>query len=158
MCLLAPYGRSVATNYNLLTRIILVLPSAGVMEAIGIRLYPNNINRDSRCNSRFLYLPELKQPSSKVILTTTETTTWMCQPEAHSFLQQKILLFHSLQIWKPKTMFANSDVFYCKKWIYSTKTGLKLSISLCLFGDDDCIRKLEPFGHVTGDWARRVPF
>ena len=62
------------TRYSLLIRIILVLPSAGVMEAIRTRLYPNNINRDSRCNSRFSYLPELKQPSSIAILTLTSST------------------------------------------------------------------------------------
>ena len=50
-----------------------MLPSAGVMEAIRIRLYPNNINRDSRCNSRFLYPPELKQASSIAILTPTSS-------------------------------------------------------------------------------------
>ena len=34
----------------------------------------------------------------------------MYQPEVHWFLKQKILLFHSLQIWITKTMFINSDV------------------------------------------------
>lgn len=54
------------TKYSLLIRIILVLPSAGVMDAIRIRLYPNNINSDSRYNSRFLY-------SSIAILTPTSS-------------------------------------------------------------------------------------
>ena len=54
------------TKYSLLIGIILVLPSAGVMDAIRIRLYPNNINSDSRCNSRFLY-------SSIAILTPTSS-------------------------------------------------------------------------------------
>lgn len=54
------------TRYSLLIGIILVLPSARVMEAIRIRLYPHNINSDSRCNSRFLY-------SSIAILTPTSS-------------------------------------------------------------------------------------
>ena len=61
------------TKYSLLIGIILVLPSAGVKEAIRIRLYPNNINRDSRGNSWFLYPPELKQASSIAILTLTSS-------------------------------------------------------------------------------------
>ena len=42
----------------------------------------------------------------------------MCQPEAHWFLEQKILLFHLLQIWITKTMHVISDV--------SHQTDLKL--------------------------------
>ena len=61
------------TKYSLLIGIILVLPSAGVKEAIRIRLYPDNINRDSRGNSWFLYPPELKQASSIAILTLTSS-------------------------------------------------------------------------------------
>ena len=34
----------------------------------------------------------------------------MYQPEVHWFLEQNILLFHSLQILIAKTMFINSDV------------------------------------------------
>ena len=36
----------------------------------------------------------------------------MCQPEAHWFLSQKILLFHSLQICTTKGMFLNSAISY----------------------------------------------
>ena len=32
-----------------------------------------------------------------------------CQPETHWFVNKKILLFHSLQIWITITMFVNSD-------------------------------------------------
>ena len=35
----------------------------------------------------------------------------MCQPVAFWSLKQKILLFHSFQIWIIKAMFVNSEIF-----------------------------------------------
>ena len=41
--------------------------------------------------------------------------TMICQPEAHWFLNQKILLFYSWQIWITKAMFVKSDASYGPK-------------------------------------------
>ena len=43
----------------------------------------------------------------------------MWQPEAHRFLLQKILFFHSLQIWITKTKFVNSEYRYLQKPCYN---------------------------------------
>ena len=52
----------------------------------------------------------------------------MCQPEAHWFLGQKILLCHSLQIsLNKKTMFVNSDVS-------DVNTSTKIVINLVSVG------------------------
>ena len=50
------------TRYSLLIGIILVLPSAGVMEAIRIRLYPHNINSEHQQPVQFSILvsPRIK--------------------------------------------------------------------------------------------------
>ena len=51
----------------------------------------------------------------------------MGQPDVHWFLYQKILLFHSLQIWIAKTMSVNSDVSY---WVTDTFLDSMFIISL----------------------------
>ena len=43
----------------------------------------------------------------------------MWQPEAHWFLLQKILFFHSSQIWTTKTKFVNSQYRYLQKPCYN---------------------------------------
>ena len=72
-------------------------------------------NNYIKFNYLILYMFEMAMAKVHIAILTLTSPTGINLQTRSALLLQKILLFHSLQIWMTKTMFINSDVSY-RSW------------------------------------------